>query len=120
MIFHATDRAGAPLYHTNVLMSVGERLGVVATSAIAPGDRERVLARLRASEREILEIGLDEIERFAGNMLELGTWDEALGDSRVGGMPGTARRSPRLGAVAPLSRRTDSVLSIPVPTIETL
>src|SRR5205807_486364 len=120
VIFHATDRAGAPLYHTNVLMSIGERLGVVATSAIAPGDRERVLARLRASEREILEIGVDEIERFAGNMLELGTWDEALGDSRVVVMSETARRSLSHDAFAQLSGCTDSVLSIPVPTIERL
>jgi len=120
VIFHATDRAGAPLYHTNVLMSIGERLGVVATSAIAPGDRERVLARLRASEREILEIGLDEIERFAGIMLELGTWDEALGDSRVVVMSETARRSLSHDAFAQLSGCTDSVLSIPVPTIERL
>src|SRR5947207_10208006 len=101
-------------------MSFGERLCVVATSAIAPGDRERVLARLRASEREILEIGVDAIERFAGNMLELGTWDEALGDSRVVVMSETARRSLSHDAFAQLSGCTDSVLSIPVPTIERL
>ena len=42
----------------------------------------------------MIEIGHAEIEAFAGNMLELGTWDEALGDARVlvmsdSGAPGT-------------------------------
>ena len=41
------DRAGAPIYHTNVLMCIGERVVVVGTDAIAPADRERVLERLR-------------------------------------------------------------------------
>jgi hypothetical protein len=120
VIFHATDRAGAPLYHTNVLMCIGERAAIVGSAAIAPADRERVLARLRASEREILELSLDEIERFAGNMLELGTWDEALGDSRVLVMSEAARRSLSANAFAQLSGCTDTVLSVPVPTIERL
>lgn len=79
VIFAAADAGGVPLYHTNVLMCIGERLVVLGTEAIAAGDRERVLARLTASGREIIEIGQEEVARFAGNMLELGTWDEALG-----------------------------------------
>jgi hypothetical protein len=53
-------------------------------------------------------------------MLELGTWDEALGDSRVVVMSETARRSLSQDAFAQLSGCTDSVVSIPVPTIEGL
>jgi len=77
IVFRALDRAGAPVYHTNVLMCVGERFALVGTEAIAPDDRATVLKQLRASGREIVEIGYDEIEHFAGNMLELATWDEA-------------------------------------------
>jgi hypothetical protein len=120
VIFQATNRAGAPLYHTNVLMCIGERAVVIGSGAIAPGDRARVLARLRASDREIIEIGHDEIERFAGNMLELGTWDEALGDSRVLVMSDTARRALTPELFAQLSGCTDTVLAVPVPTIERL
>jgi len=120
VIFQATNRAGAPLYHTNVLMCIGERAVVIGSGAIAPGDRERVLTRLRASDREIIEIGHDEIERFAGNMLELGTWDEALGDSRVLVMSDTARRALNPELFAQLSGCTDTVLAVPVPTIEKL
>jgi hypothetical protein len=120
VIFQAANRAGAPLYHTNVLMCIGERMVVIGSAAIAPGDRDRVLARLRASGREIIEIGHDEIEHFAGNMLELGTWDEALGDSRVLVMSDTARRALSPELFAQLSGCTDTVLAVPVPTIEKL
>jgi hypothetical protein len=120
VIFEATDRAGAPLYHTNVLMCIGERAVVIGSSAIAPGDRDRVLAQLRASGREIIEIGPGEIEAFAGNMLELGTWDEALGDSRVLVMSDTARRALSPELFAQLSGCTDAVLAVPIPTIEKL
>jgi len=72
-VFSAFDRAGVPLYHTNVLMCVGARVVVIGTEAVAPADRGRLLEKLRESGREIVEIGQDEIERFAGNMLELAT-----------------------------------------------
>jgi hypothetical protein len=118
--FTATDRAGAPLYHTNVLMCIGARVVVVGSEAIAPADRERVLARLNASGREIIEIGHAELAQFAGNMLELGTWDEALGDSRVLVMSDAARRALKPAVFAQLSGCTDTVLAVPVPTIERL
>jgi len=120
VIFEATDRAGAPLYHTNVLMCIGERAVVIGSGAIAPSDRDRVLAQLGASGREIIEIGPEQIEAFAGNMLELGTWDEALGDSRVLVMSDTARRSLKPELFAQLSGCTDAVLAVPIPTIEKL
>jgi len=120
VIFEATDRAGAPLYHTNVLMCIGERAVVIGSGAIAPSDRDRVLAQLGASGREIIQIGPDQIEAFAGNMLELGTWDEALGDSRVLVMSDTARRSLKPELFAQLSGCTDAVLAVPIPTIEKL
>ncbi|HVP32340.1 MAG TPA: arginine deiminase-related protein [Steroidobacteraceae bacterium] len=120
LVFQAADRAGVPLYHTNVLMCIGERVAVVGTPAIAPSDRERVLARLHASGRAIVEIGHEQLARFAGNMLELSTWDEALGDSRVLVMSDAARRSLPAETFARLSGSTDAVLAVPIPTIERL
>ncbi len=119
-VFSASDRNGVPLYHTNVLMCVGARFAVLGTEAMPPQDRVRVVERLRASGREVVEIGFDEIEQFAGNMLELATWDEALGDSRVLVMSDAARHGLRPESFARLSACTDSVLAAPVPTIERL
>lgn len=120
VIFTATNPEGVPLYHTNVLLFIGARTAVVGSQAIAAADREGVLERLRASGREVIEIGHEEISRFAGNLLELGTWDEALGDSRVLVMSESARRALGPEVFARLSGCTDAVLAVPVPTIERL
>jgi len=120
LIFKAFDRAGVPLYHTNVLMCIGARVAVIGTEAVAQDDRTRLVGRLCACGREIIEIGHDEIERFAGNMLELATWDEALGDSRVLVMSEAARQGLRPENFARLAACTDTVLAAPVPTIEKL
>ena len=119
-VFAAFDRAGVPLYHTNVLMCVGARMAVIGTEAVAPRDRARTLDRLRAGGREVIEISHDEIGRFAGNMLELATWDEALGDARVLVMSESARQGLHPDNFARLSAATDTVLAVPVPTIERL
>jgi hypothetical protein len=120
VLFHASDRAGKPIYHTNVLLSIGERAVVVGTGVIAPEDRSHVLDRLRASGREVIELGLEAVEQFAGNVLELASWDEALGDCRVLVMSATARKAFSADAYARLSACTDAVLPVPVHTIETL
>ena len=120
VVFGACDRAGVPLYHTNVLMCIGARLAVIGTEAVTEADRGALLERLRSSGREVIEIGHDEIARFAGNMLELATWDEALGDSRVLVMSDAARQALRPESFVRLSACTDDVLAVPVPTIEML
>jgi hypothetical protein len=120
VVFGATNAAGVPLYHTNVLMCIGARAVVVGTEAIVPADRARVLKSLQDSGREVIEIGNGEVGHFAGNMLELGTWDEALGDSRVLVMSESARRALKPATFAQLSGCTDAVLAVPIPTIERL
>ena len=79
-----------------------------------------MLASLAGAGREVIHIGQAELEHFAGNMLELGTWDEALGDSRVLVMSESARRALPPAVFAQLSGCVDTVLSVPVPTIERL
>jgi hypothetical protein len=120
VVFSAVDRAGVPLYHTNVMLCIGEEAAVVAAQAIVPQDRGRVIERLRGTGREVIEIGHAEVERFAGNMLELGSWDEALGDCRVLVMSDAARHALSAEAFARLSACTDEVLAVPVPTLERL
>jgi hypothetical protein len=120
VIFHALDRSGVPLYHTNVCLWIGSQVAVVAAEAILAHERAAVLASLSRSGREVIQIGQAEVEHFAGNMLELGTWDEALGDSRLLVMSESARRALHPETFARLGGCVDTVLSVPVPTIETL
>lgn len=72
LAFDATDREGVPIYHTNVLMSVGEEIAAVCADAISREDqRAAVLKSLKDSGREIIVLSFEQLEAFAGNMLEL-------------------------------------------------
>jgi hypothetical protein len=119
-IFDANDAAGAPYYHTNVMLSIGTRFAVICAESIAARDRQRVLARLRDGARELIEIDRAAVARFAANILELETWDEALGDMRLLVLSTTARAAFTSEQYARLSACVDSLLVVPVPTIERL
>jgi hypothetical protein len=70
--FDAFDSRGKPVYHTNVLMAVGSRFAVLCGDAITDrGHRDAVSAKLRATGHEVLEISMNQMIRFAGNILEL-------------------------------------------------
>ena len=72
MTFDAVDRDGVPIYHTNVLMNVGEALAVICDEAITREDqRAAVLAKLRETGHAVLSLNYDQLNAFAGNMLEL-------------------------------------------------
>ena len=118
IVFDAADPGGRPIYHTNVLMSLGERSAIVGTEAIAERDRARVLERLCDRNRELIDIGWGELAGFAGNVLELATCDEALGAYRVRVMSATARQALSEASFARISACSDEVLIAPVPTIE--
>jgi hypothetical protein len=120
VMFDAADRGGTPYYHTNVMMCVGARMAVLGTCAMSREDRARVIEKLEVTGHDVVEIQYDEIEQFAGNMLELAVWDEALGDARLLVMSEAARRALRPEVYARLSASTDYTLSVPLPTIERL
>jgi hypothetical protein len=70
--FHAVDRAGRPIYHTNVLLSIGTKFAALCTSAIAAAaERRVVIERLESTGREIIDLTSVQLEAFAGNLLEL-------------------------------------------------
>ncbi|MGB5334695.1 MAG: arginine deiminase-related protein [Woeseiaceae bacterium] len=70
--FDAVDRDGVPVYHTNVLMNVGERLAVICDEAIGQDDqREAVLRQLRDTGHDVIHLDFSQMEAFAGNMMEL-------------------------------------------------
>lgn len=72
--FDAVGVDGVPIYHTNVLMNVGEKLAVICAEAIKADDqRDAVLQRLRQTGHEVVLLSYAQLEAFAGNMLELRT-----------------------------------------------
>lgn len=70
--FDAVDRQGVPIYHTNVMMSVGSTLALVCLASIADADqRQHLLGTLQDSGKQVLDLSFDQLERFVGNMLEV-------------------------------------------------
>ena len=116
-LFAARDTRGAPIYHTNVLMSIGTRLAVVALDNIDAADRARVAARLE-KQHDLLAISEQEMGAFAGNVLEVGSWDEYLGDMRILVMSATAQHALEGRKYARLYTSVDAVLAAPIDIIE--
>jgi hypothetical protein len=116
--FDALDASGTPIYHTNVMLSIGTGFTAAVLESIAPADRARVAERLGNDGRELVDLSYAEMQAFAGNMLELGSWDEHLGDFRVLVMSRTARSALAGDHYARLAGAVDSVLVAPIDVIE--
>ncbi|MCY7352141.1 MAG: amidinotransferase, partial [Cytophagaceae bacterium] len=72
--FNAVDANGKAVYHTNVLMCIGDLFAVVCLEAIPdPDEKLMVRSTLDMTGRQIIEITLDQMNRFAGNMLQVKT-----------------------------------------------
>ncbi len=70
--FGASDAAGAPIYHTNVVMCVGTRFAVICAEAIDDAARRAAVLRiLEDTGHEIVTISRAQMGAFAGNLLEL-------------------------------------------------
>jgi hypothetical protein len=97
LAFHAVDGAGRPIYHTNVLLSVGTHFAALCTGTIHDGDeRRRICSSLERSGHELIELGDDELETFGGNLLELTGKDGsviALSTAALAGFSAPTRRA---------------------------
>jgi len=70
--FDAIDRNGAPIYHTNVLMNVGEELAVICDEAVPRAEqRNAVIMSLENTGHTVVSLTYSQMDAFAGNMLEL-------------------------------------------------
>lgn len=70
--FTAVDAKGRPIYHTNVMMCVADRYVVVCLDAIPLiPEREHLALTIRGSGKTLIPITLDQMNRFAGNMLQV-------------------------------------------------
>ena len=57
--FSAVDRNGVPIYHTNVLMNIGEAVAVICDAAIVREDqRDAVITRLQETGRDVVRLDL--------------------------------------------------------------
>jgi hypothetical protein len=60
------------IYHTNVMMCIGDTFAVICADCIDDKkERKMVLDSLRGDEKEVILITEDQVNSFAGNMLEV-------------------------------------------------
>lgn len=114
--FHAVDAQGQAIYHTNVMMCLGPDFTVICLESLRDAaERAAVTNELQRTGHEIVDITLEQVARFAGNMLVV--------------QPATGR--PRLvlsqsahDALTPAQRthlaQHCDLLPLRIPTIETL
>jgi len=112
--FDASDPLGCPIYHTNVICSIGASVGVVCASCIGSDeDRGRVLGAAGAGGRAVIELEWDQVGAMCGNMLELraGSGDPVFVMSSGAFATLTDEQRALLGSLGRL-------VHAPIPTIE--
>jgi hypothetical protein len=114
--FEAVDANGAPIYHTNVVMCVGARFAAICPGCIREDERAAVLDALRSTGHEIVELTMEQLAAFAGNMLEL----RSARGGRVVAMSRTALDSLSAEQRSTIERAGGPIVAAAIPTIETL
>ena len=70
--FSACDEKGIEIYHTNVLMCVAENFAVICLDAIRDtSEKEMLIQNFSNTGHDIIDIGFEQMNHFAGNMLAL-------------------------------------------------
>ena len=114
VVFIARDKNGNPVYHTNVVMALGEKFCVLCEEAIEE-EWELIAIKqlLESTEHEIIPITREQMYSFAGNMLEVKTNadENILILSQTAFNVLTGAQKQKLGSY-------DKLLPIAIPTIE--
>jgi hypothetical protein len=114
--FEALDASGAAIYHTNVLMCIGTRFAAVCSACIREDERAAVVDALRTTGHSIVDLTMEQLAGFAGNMLEL----RSSRADRIVAMSQCAfdSLSPQQREV--IEQHAGPIVAAPIPTIETL
>ncbi|WPO83176.1 arginine deiminase-related protein [Chryseobacterium sp. JJR-5R] len=79
VVFHSFQTVGEerlPIYHTNVMMCVADRFVVICLDCIDNElERSKVAETIKNSGKEIIEISEEQMQQFAGNMLQVQNTD---------------------------------------------
>jgi len=114
IIFFAVDNNGHPVYHTNVMMTLGENFAILCEEAIEE-EWELIAVRqlLESSGHEVIRITKEQMHAFAGNMLQVknSKGEKFLLMSQTAFDSLTEEQKEELAARSKL-------LSIPIPVIE--
>ena len=112
--FNAVDRNGQEIYHTNVMMALGEDFVVICMESVADEkSKQELISLFKKTGKELVDITYDQMENFAGNMLEV----KANDGKRYLCMSQSAFESLTLVQKKQLEAKTN-LLPIPILNIE--
>lgn len=74
--FTARDRHLHPIYHTNVMLSIGSRFAIVCLDTLpSQKERQQLIAHFMETGKTVIDVSLAQMESFACNVLELRSAD---------------------------------------------
>eukprot|EP01147_Barroeca_monosierra_P009315 gene9315-1582_t len=72
VLFNATNASGQEIYHTNVMMAIGDKFVIVCLDAVRDDDEKKMLKReFERTNKKIICISIEQMNNFAGNMLQV-------------------------------------------------
>ena len=114
--FKAKDENGVKIYHTNIMLHLGEDYAVVCLECIREhAQRIAISQSLIRSGREVITISLEQVHLFAGNMLQV----ENKAGKKITILSERAYHSLDREQKEALEIHTQ-LLPISIPTIETI
>lgn len=112
--FQTVNKERKLIYHTNVMMCLGDTFAVICVDSIDDKkERKMVLDSIKGDEKEIILITEEQVNNFAGNMLEVKGSD----DRRYLVMSASAHQSLTKKQIAQLEEHV-TILSSNLDTIE--
>ncbi len=115
VVFHSVDGNGQDIYHTNVMMALGETFVVICLDTVRDPEERRILEeKFRETLKEIVDITLAQMNSFSGNMLQVRNTD----GQTILVMSSQAYRALTPAQIQQLEGHTQ-LLHAPIDTIET-
>jgi len=114
--FKAVDDKAQPIYHTNVMMCMGDQFVVICLDSISnEQERQMLLDSFGQTKKEVIEISQDQLNHFAGNMLQVFDMNEKphliMSEQAYSTLNATQLKS---------LEKYNPILPISIPTIEAL
>jgi len=115
VVFSAVDGKDQDIYHTNVMMALGETFVVICLDSVRDAkERAMLLETFKTTGKQVVDITPDQMNRFAGNMLQV---RNTAGETILV-MSEQAHQSLTPAQIAELEKHTKLLYS-PITTIET-
>ncbi len=111
--FQSFGLDGTPVYHTNVMLSIGEDIAVVCSDSVTFQMEKRMLLKTLRKHHKVIEVDFPQMNQFACNCLEVGR----SGQKNALVMSTTAKNSLRIEQLEKIEDYLE-IVPVHIPTIE--